>query len=314
MAITNPTDTLQQLRLENARLRGGMMARNTVLGYGYDVQMYAAWCRGFQRAALPTSTETLSLYLTDLLVHGKKITTARRRLAAILHEHRSHDFPSPGSHEICELLGGAQRIKHERPRQMRAVTVRELRKMSAGLARSGTAAAMRNRALLVLGFASALRRSNLAALTLADLEFCSQGVILCINREKQDKAGMGRRIAILRGCHVNSDPVRVLRAWLRIRGSAPGPLFARTCKLRRGEALGPQTICRIVKKCLLGIGIDPIQSGAHSLRSGAVTALGEANVGVLRIAAYTGQSPTTVQRYFRRTDVWRNNAGGKLGL
>ena len=64
----------------------------------------------------------------------------------------------------------------------------------------------------------------------------------------------------------------------------------------------------------MGIQVDPIQSGAHSLRSGAVTALAEANVSTLRISAFTGQSPEIVRRYFRRSEIWRNNAGASLGL
>jgi site-specific recombinase XerD len=314
MACHNSTLTIEELRLEETRLREGLVSHNTVLGYGYDLRMYCSWCERFQRAALPTSTETLCLYLTSLLSEGKKITTARRRKCAVLYEHRARGLPCPDANEIRELLRGAQRLRGEKPRQMRPITVQELRKMSAGLARVGTAAALRDRALLVLGFATALRRSNLAALRLADVEFCRQGLIVSVDREKNDQKGKGRLVGVLRGRHANSDPVRVLRAWLRVRGPNPGPLFPRVSKFRQGEALDGECICRLVKKCLAGIGIDPVQSGAHSLRAGAVSALGEANVGVLRIGAYTGQSPAIVERYFRRSEMWRNNASAALGL
>jgi len=314
MATHNPNDTIATLRLEQARLRQGLVARNTLAGYGYDVRMYSAWCASFNLASLPTTSETLSLYLTDLLSQGKKITTARRRKCAIVHEHRALGLPSPNSANIAELLRGAQRLRGEKPRQMRPITVRELRQMSSRLAKIGSPASMRNRALLVVGFASALRRSNLAALTLKDIEFVRQGLIISIDREKQDQEGKGRLVGIVRGRHTNTDPVRVLKGWLRVRGDDPGPVFCRLTAHRKGEPLDGECLCRILKNCLKGIGIDPTQSGMHSLRSGAVTALGEANIGAMRIGAYTGQSPAIVQRYFRRTEIWRNNAGASLGL
>jgi len=319
MAVPHPSATcgaatIEELRLEKTRLKQGLFSRNTVLGYDYDMRMYTTWCESFHRSALPSTPETLALYLTDLLSQGKKITTARRRKCAILHAHRTRGLPPPDTKEVLDLLRGAQRLRGEKPRQMRPITVRELRQMSAQLLRLGTPAAMRNRALLVVGFASALRRSNLALLNLCDVEFCRQGLILHVQREKQDQEGRGRIIGIPRGRHANSDPVGVLKAWLRVRGNDPGPLFPRVSKAGRGEPLDGECICRIVKKCLAGIGVDPCQSGAHSLRAGAITALGEADVGVLRISAYTGQTPEIVRRYFRRSEIWRNNACASLGL
>lgn len=314
MAILDPNETIAKLRLEQDRLRRGLSSRNTVLGYGYDLRMYEAWCKLFSREALPTSTETLSLYLTDLLSQGKKISTASRRRCAIIHAHRSRGLPSPDAAEIRDLLLGARRLRGEKPRQMRPITVRELRKMSDGLGRVGTPQALRDRAILVLGFATALRRSNIAALNLEDIEFCRQGMIVSVNREKGDQQGKGRLVGVLRGRNPNSDPVRVLRAWLRARGDNPGQLFPRLNQFLRYGPLDGRSICWIVKRALKGIGIDPVQHGAHSLRSGAVTALGEANVGVLRISAYTGQSPRIVQRYFRRSEMWRNSASAAMGL
>lgn len=314
MAAGECNATIEKLRLEQIRLREGLVARNTVVGYSYDVRMYAAWCANFHRASLPTTTETLALYLTDLLSQGKKITTARRRKCAIVHEHRARGFPCPDTREIQELLRGAQRLRGEKPRQMRPVSVPELRRMSAGLAKIGTAAAMRNRALLVVGFASALRRSNLAALTIADVEFSPQGLVLRIDREKQDQEGRGRLIGILRGRHTHTDPVRVLKGWLRLRGDHPGPLFSRLSVHRRGAPLDGECICRVVKKCVDSIGLNSSNYGAHSLRSGCVSAAGEANVGILRIGAFTSQSPETVGKYFRRTEIWQNNVSGMLGL
>lgn len=314
MADSNATEIIANLRLEKAKFKAGLIARNTVLGYTYDLKMYETWCERFDLTPLPSAPETLALYLTFLLTEGKKITTARRRKCAIVHAHRSRGLSTPASSEISELLMGAQRLRAEKPRQMRPISVPELRKMSADLARIGTAVAMRDRALLVVGFASALRRSNLVALMMRDIEFCRQGLTIRVEREKQDQEGKGRLIAIERGRHANTDPVRVLKDWLRLRGRQDGPLFPRLTKHRRGAHLDGQCLLRIVKNRLAAIGVDPVQSGAHSLRAGTVTTLGEHDVGILRIGAFTGQSAETVRKYFRRHETWRNSPCRSLGL
>jgi site-specific recombinase XerD len=318
MAVSDSNaELLAQLRLEQTRLKQGLIARNTIVGYTYDVKMYEAWCEHLGLNAFPGTTETLSLYLTDLLSQGKKITTARRRKCAIVHEHRARGLPSPATSEVTELLLGAQRLRAERPRQMRPITVRELAKISATLARIGSPAALRNRALFVIGFASGLRRSNLAALNFGDVEFCRRGLVLSIAREKQDRKGQGRLVGICRGKRSNTDPVGVLRAWLRVRGrifDQGGPLFPRLNPAHRGEPMDGGSIYRIVKTSLALVGIDETQRGPHSLRSGLVTAAGQANIGVLQIGAHTGQSPEMVRRYFRESEIWVNNPSGKLGL
>ena len=314
MTAIDPT-TLDQLRLEETRLRQGLVSRNTVLGYGYDVQMYSAWCARFRLEALPSTPETLALYLTDLLRQGKKITTARRRKCAIVHEHVSHGLASPLTHEIRELLTGAQRLRGEKPRQMRPITIAQLNKISVALAKIGTPTALRNRALLVLGFASALRRSNLAALNLADIEFSREGLIVSVSREKNDQKGVGRSVGLPRGKHANTCPVRVLRDWLRVRGRHAGPLFPRLDPTHEGEPLDGEFVCRIVKDALVLIDVDPTQYGAHSLRAGFITAAGEAGVGELLIASQSGhRNMQTLRRYFRRTDLFRANACAMVGL
>jgi len=306
---------LGRLRAAGEVLRKGLVSPVTILGYTYDWAMFTAWSSAAGRQSLPASAETVSLYLTDLLEQGKKITTARRRKCAIVYEHRARGFASPATAEVTQLLTGAQRIRAEKPRQMRALTVKQLRAMSIDLEKLGTDVAIRNRAILVVGFASALRRSNLAALNLDDVEFCAKGLILSVNREKNDPEAKGRLLAIPRGKHANTCPVRTLRAWLRRRGGAHGPLFPRLDPKHEGQRMDGECIWRVVKKCVARIGIDPADRwGAHSMRAGMISAAGEADVGVLRIGAYTNQSPEIVRRYFRRQELWRNNPCAQLGL
>jgi site-specific recombinase XerD len=308
------SNLVTELRLAESNFKAGLTARNTVRGYAGDWKIFEDWCVRYRLTALPATEETVSLFLTDQL-SGHKITTVRRRKWAIVFEHRARGLASPVAQKVRELLRGAQRLRGEKPRQMKPITVAQLREMSAGLCKVGTPLALRDRAMLVLGFASSLRRCNITALNLADVEFVSQGLILSIGREKQDQEGVGRLIGIPKGEHPDTDPVRVLEAWLRVRtGTADGPLFSRLDLTHEGEALDGQSVCRIVKECVLRVGINPAQYGAHSLRAGFVTAASEKNISALRISRFTAQSPEIVQHYFRRSELWRNNVCGKLGL
>ena len=314
MANSNSNaQTLAGLRLEQTAFRRALLADTTLTGYAADWSVFERWCGLYQLAALPATPETVGLFLTDQL-REHKVTTARRRKFAIAFRHRAEGLASPVTPEVADLLVGAQRLRAEKPRQMRPITVRELRRMSIALARSGTAVDMRNRALLVVGWASSLRRSTLGALRLADVEFVPQGIVLSVSREKNDQEGVGRLVPIPRGKHPHTDPVRVLKGWLRVRGPSPGPLFSRLDPMHEGEALSGEGVCRIVKRAVMGIGIDPAQHGAHSLRSGMISAAAEANISALRISNFTNQSTEMVTLYFRRSELWRNNVCGKLGL
>jgi len=100
-----------------------------------------------------------------------------------------------------------------------------------------------------------------------------------------------------------------------VRGDKPGPLFPSLDRRHPGTTLAGDSICRLVRRALTLIGINPAEYGAHSLRAGFVTAAGEANVGELVIASQTGHRSTQmVRRYFRRSDLWRANASSSLGL
>jgi site-specific recombinase XerD len=307
--------TILELHAEEARLRTGLLARNTVVGYAYDWAMFAAWCAERGRGLLPATPETVSLYLTDLLAAGKKITTARRRCCAIAHEHRAGDYPSPIGADVRGLLRGAQRLRGEKPRQMRPLSVQDVRDISAVLRQDNTPVSLRNRALIVLGFATALRRSSLAELERDDVEFVPQGLVVHVRREKQDQEGRGRYVGVPRGQHADTCSVRCLEAWLDVRGCAPGPLFPRLDWRHRGQPLDGECIWRVIKTCVKRIGLDPAAFGAHSLRAGFVTAAGESGASLLVIAAQTGhRSLSVLQRYFRRTELFRSKACTSLGL
>jgi len=311
-----PPPQIPDLHAECARLKQGVHAPNTIYGYGHDWTMFRRWAESRERPYLPATTETVCLYLTDLLMRGRKVSTASRRTSAIAHHHRAGGHTSPVDTNVRELLTGAKRIRMERPRQVCALSVGDLRKICSHLTKQGTPIAIRNRALLVIGFLSALRRSNLVTLALEDVEFCPEGLILMVRREKQDQVGRGRHIGLPKGKRKETCPVRCLEAWLDIRGVESGPLFSRFDKGHEGEPMKRgDAVSQVVKSAVELLGLDPGEYGGHSLRAGFITAAAEAGVGELTIANHTGHRCLGVlRRYIRRANVFRGNAAAMIGL
>ncbi len=308
---------VERLYLERAQLQLAHIATSTQTGYAFDWRKFSAWCILMQRECLPATAETLSLYVTDLLGQGKKVVTVRRYAAGVAFAHRKGGLDSPYTQAVKDLLWGAQRVRCERPRQMQPLTLDQLRQVAAVLAIEGTPVAIRDRALVMIGFASALRRSNLAWMNLEDLRSCAQGLTIQVRREKQDKESRGRLIGIPFGKDAQACPVKCLDAWLGHRGRQDGPVFTRLDPGRRSvtEGLSMNAIGKIIKGAIGKIGISPLDYGPHSLRAGFITEAGEAGVNHLVIAAHVGQrSLETLKRYFRPADVFRANAFAALDV
>jgi integrase len=303
---------LARLTVERTRFTDSQQAEATRRAYARDWRFFSTWCAEMKYSSLPASSESVVLYITHAL-RKKKITTARRYISAINDAHRTAGYPRPADDPLRQLIEGAERMRCERPNQKRPLTVDELRRACRIAEGPG---GIRDCAILTLGFASALRRSNLAALDVADISVVAQGLLVQVQREKQDQKGKGRVIGILRGAHPDTCPIAAMEAWLRIRGADAGPLFTR---IVAGKVtltrLYNDKVSRIVKSAVKRLGLDPAHYGGHSLRAGFVTAAFEAGAGEILIAAQTGhRSLSSLRRYFRRTDPFRANPSGMIGL
>lgn len=310
------TDSLAHLHSLRLQLASGILANQTRIGYGYDLSLFRRWCEKMSRAPFPAAADTVLLFLTDQLGQGRKVSSARRRFHAIAHDHRAHGVELAGRIEALNLLRGAQRLRAEKPRRKRALTLDEIRAISAAVAGAAGAIAIRDRAILLVGFASALRSASLVALNIEDLEFTAQGAVLTVQREKQDQDAKGRYVGIPFGKRDVTCPVAALKAWLEVRGKEPGRLFLG--RGRGGRLNVPLTaghICTIVKRIACRAGLDARRYGSHSLRAGFITAAGEAGLSDLLIADHTGHRDLDVLRdYLRRTNVFRANACAALDL
>jgi len=172
----------------------------------------------------------------------------------------------------------------------------------------------RDRALLLIGFAGGLRRSELVGLDLADLEFVGEGLVITLRRSKTDQVGRGRRIGIPhargRWC-----PVREIQAWIEAAEIEEGPLFR---SLRKGGAisanrLSGEAISVLIKRHVRQISLEPAKFSGHSLRAGFVTSAARAGIATHLIRQQTGHaSDVTMSRYIREGSLFRGNAAGQL--
>ncbi len=287
---------------------------STQRAYRSDWADFAAWCRDHQLAALPATPATVALYLTDRAKTCKTATLARR-VAAISQAHQAADHPSPTKAQtVRQVVAGIRRAKGTKQEGKAPAVTDEMRLMVAAL--PPTLLGARDRALLLLGFAGAFRRSELVALDVGDVRRTRDGLIVTIRKSKTDQEGAGRTVGIPYGGYPQSCPVRALQDWLEAAGIVEGPLF-RGLK-NDGALLGrlsDKGVARVVQRRAAAVGLDPTRYAGHSLRAGLATAAAAAGKSERAIMAQTGhKSIPMVRRYIREGDLFRENAAANLGL
>jgi integrase len=261
------------------------------------------------------SPETVALYVAEL-ARTAKPATIDARLAAISAAHRAAGHESPTKAEPVRLVRrGVRRTVGTAQRRARPVSVVDLRAMVHGL--GDDFAGHRDRALLLLGFAGALRRSELVALDVADVVEGPDGLTVTTRRSKTDQEAAGRTVGVPRGAHQETDPVRAWQEWLRVSGITEGAAFRPID--RHGHVspnrLTAQSVSAVVKRHAKRAGIDPEQVTGHSLRVGLATAAAAAGVSERAIANTTGHKGTAMlRRYIREGSLFRENAAAAVGL
>ena len=285
-------------------------APNTERTYKHSWQQFEKWCGEAGRRALPASAETVSLFVAWCLEEDYRLKTVRSRLTAIASCHAKLGHPSPVTGEVREMLNAAARLKVEEPGGKAALTPQHVRRICDRL-NSGVPRDVRDRSILLLGFHSGWRRSELAALRLADVHVEEgKGLLLQLRRSKTDQLARGRTVGIHFGKRPETCPVRALEAWLKVRGDWRGPLFTRILKTGRVLRVGlsDESILDVVKRGLSLIRVDPADYGAHSLRAGMITAAAESGAPAEAIMSRTGhRSLQTLIGYIRPAQAFHRN-------
>lgn len=312
-------------RLERAELATSVLrakqyanassAENTKKAYRNDWAVFTGWCEARGLAALPAEPATVAAFIAEQ-ADRLKVSTLERRMVAISQAHKLAGYESPTQLEIVRrVLKGIKREKGTVQTQKQAATTDVLKRMVEALDES--LAGTRNRALLLIGFAGAFRRSELVALEVSDLLFSPQGVVITVRKSKTDQEGQGQKKAIPYGLIPATCPVRALERWLRDSGITSGPIFRRVYPngTLGKQGLSGNAVALLVKEAAERAGLDAATFAGHSLRAGLATSAAAAGVEERDIMKQTGhKSERVLRRYIREGQLFSNNAAGRVGL
>lgn len=283
------------------------LAENTRRAYLSDLTHFESWGGG-----IPASAETVATYLA---AHADRLSVATlvRRIASISKAHRARGLPNPTASELVHAtMRGIKRSRGCAQREakplLRDDLLMVLDAMDEGLK------AIRDRALLLLGFAGGLRRSELVGLDVTDIEHVRQGVVLHLRRSKTDQEGYGQKVGIPNG-RTRWCPVAALDAWLSTSRIDEGAVFRPVDRHGRmhPDRLSGEAVSLVIKERLTVAGIDPTSYSGHSLRAGLATSAAQAGVPIWRIKAQTRHaSDAMLARYIRTGELFTDNAAGAL--
>lgn len=311
---------VERLSAAAAAYAEASLAPTTRRAYDSSWRTWLAWCARRGAPSLPTLPLAIAGFLVELAADGAKVATLTKHLAAIAQAHRVSGHPMPEHPDLGLIWAGIRRKNGIAPVQKRALVTADLKRVVSRL--PSTTAGIRDKALLLVGFAGAFRRSELVALHLgagqfgSTIEFVAGGLEARLGRSKTDQEGRGQVIAIPRG-KTRLCPVAALRAWLEISQICNGPIWRAVDRHGRisAEALTDRAVALIVKRAVERAGFDPDLFAGHSLRAGLVTSAAEAGVPTELIMRQTRhQKYETVAAYVRSADLFKRNAAGRVGL
>ena len=280
---------------------------NTRRAYREDLAHFIAW-----GGAVPATPDMVARYLAE---HAGRlaVATLARRLVSIGKAHTMQNHPNPASSDLVKLtMRGIQRTCGKAQRQATAAIKEDVLAMVAGL--DTGMKSIRDRALILIGFAGAFRRSELVGLDVADIEHVPQGIVITLRKSKTDQDGQGRKIGIpfARGAVC---PVLALDVWVKRAGITEGPIFR---PLNRhghvlANRLSGEAVAMVTKERAKAAGLDPSKYSGHSLRAGLATSAAAAGVASWKIRQQTGHaSDAMLNRYIRDGELFRDNAAGFL--
>jgi integrase len=312
-----PTLAVAAIEAAKAYARDAL-APETKRAYAADWAHFATWCEAAGCTPLPAEPAAVAAYLASMAPLYSR-AALERRLAAIGHAHRLAKLDwSAGHPAIRATLRGIHRTHGSRTRQAAALTSVELRKLVAAC--GSDLAGTRDRALLLLGFAGALRRSELVAIDREHIRLTDLGLRLLLPRSKTDAEGKGIELGISRGKRRETCPVRALEAWLDVSACKFGPVFRKvdrwgTIEHRRlgGDAVRDILLKRAAVAKITVAGGERLSP--HGLRAGFVTEAYMAGARDEQVMDHTRHRDLkTMRGYVRRAKLVTDSATKLLDL
>jgi integrase len=287
--LAHSTETALSTELADAvdRARDFAKASNahaTRKAYASDLRDFAAYCQRIGELALPADPAVVGTYLATI-AETNSVATIRRRMVAIAQAHKDAGAPNPVAHrDVQKVLAGIVRTKTVAQTRKDALTKDRLEEAVKAL--RADLKGQRDRALLLLTFACALRRAEAAALDVADLRYDARDLVVTLRRSKTDQEGQGREIAVPFVANSRLCAATHVRTWLEAAAIVDGP-------------------ARLVKRLTLAAGIEG-DFAAHSPRAGFITSAaatkGVSEADIQRVSGH--RSVAILRGYVRRANVF----------
>ena len=273
---------------------------NTINNYESSSNDFLHFCQSHKVSALPASYQTVVANL-DLASQGNKAATLKTKLAGIAYFHRLAKAPDPTkTEEVKAVMSGIRRTLGTAPDRKAPITRIELVVMTAALPKTRTG--LRDRAILLLGFGGAFRRSELVGLNFEDFEFVGGRMIVTLRKSKTDQEARGLKKSIPALDDDKICPVQATIAWLNASGIRNGPLFRKVDRHNHlgARALSDHTIATLIKQAAKRVGLDVARFSGHSLRAGFITQSALEETPEWQIQEVSGHRNTAVLRDYIR--------------
>jgi integrase len=301
------TDHAVALSSDLERLVAAATSSATRRAYQSDLRLFLAW-----GGKIPSAAEIVAEYVAALALSSKPATIARK-LASISKAHQTAGHASPVGHQLVKLaMRGVRREQGVSQTQAKPILKSDLVAMLD--AQQDGLRGIRDRAILLVGFASGCRRSEIVALDLDDIKYVQQGLVVTLRRSKTDQDGVGREIGIPFGRSA-ACPVSALKDWIKAGQIAEGPIFRPIDRHSNisSSRLTADAVAKIVKQACVQAGFDPRAYSGHSLRAGLATSAAMAGIPLWKIRQQTGHaSDAMVSRYVRNVGLFVDNAAGSV--
>jgi integrase len=292
-------------------------AKSTLKAYKTDWKHFVDWCVSRNVTSKPATPETVAAYIADMAT-THKVSTIERHMASISKAHGAAGFDNPASRRhtiVKETLAGIRRKNGVH--QIRKAAVRVANIHSGVAALPDTNQGARDKAILLLGYIGALRRSEIVALNVDDFTFTDEGMQFVIRRSKTDQEGQGETFGVRYGVNPSTCVIRALKAWLDCSGIEEGPVFRpinRHDQIQAGR-LGSGAIALIMKRLAPAMGLDADVVSGHSLRSGFITdqvAKGTPQPIIMKRSRHRSES--VFRGYYREAETFAVDYASIVGL
>lgn len=283
------------------------LAKNSRRAYLSDLAHFENW-----GGPIPATAETIANYLA---AHAEtlSIATLKRRVASLSKAHEAGGHLNPTRSDLVRAtMRGIKRTWGRPQRAAKPLLRPDLFMVLDSIGESTKD--LRDRALLLIGFAGGFRRSELVGIDRADVVPVRQGIVVTLQRSKTDPDGVGRKIGIPHG-RTRHCPVVALEQWLAHAKIEQGPVFRPIDRHRhiQPQRLSGEAVSAVVRERIAAAGIDPFGFSGHSLRAGFATSAAQAGVSTLKIRAQTGHtSDAMLSHYIRGGEMFTDNAAGAL--